>query len=74
MILLGNETSSEIASEYRMLLIYLQIVFEAVRGVSYRGDIALDDIALKDGSCPSSGKNCSCIIHIFLVSGNSSFH
>ncbi|CAH3118157.1 unnamed protein product [Pocillopora meandrina] len=33
----------------------VQIVFEAVRGVSYRGDIALDDISLKDGSCPSSG-------------------
>lgn len=34
----------------------LQIVFEAVRGVSYRGDIALDDIAIRDGSCPTSGK------------------
>jgi len=31
-------------------------VFEGVRGVSYRGDIALDDVSLKDGSCPSSGK------------------
>ena len=33
----------------------MQIVFEAVRGVSYRGDIALDDIAIRDGSCPTSG-------------------
>eukprot|EP00795_Rhopilema_esculentum_P012712 gene12712-3431_t len=29
-----------------------QIVFEATRGASYRGDIALDDISLNDGSCP----------------------
>ena len=30
------------------------IVFEGVRGVSYRGDIAVDDITVRDGSC--SGK------------------
>lgn len=40
---------------YLKTLFILQIVFEAVRGISYRGDIALDDISLKDGSCPSSG-------------------
>lgn len=27
------------------------VVFEGVRGISYRGDIALDDITVKDGSC-----------------------
>lgn len=27
------------------------IVFEGVRGTSYRGDIGLDDITLTDGTC-----------------------
>ena len=27
-------------------------MFEGVRGKSYRGDIAVDDIAVKDGFCP----------------------
>ncbi|XP_067654505.1 MAM and LDL-receptor class A domain-containing protein 2-like [Haliotis asinina] len=31
------------------------IVFEGVRGVSYLGDIALDDITLKDGYCEGNG-------------------
>ena len=29
-----------------------QVVFEGVRGQSYKGDIALDDISLQDGKCP----------------------
>ena len=28
------------------------LVFEGVRGQSYQGDIALDDITLADGKCP----------------------
>ena len=32
----------------------VQLVFEGVRGSSYRGDIAIDDIQLKDGPCPAS--------------------
>ena len=31
-------------------------MFEGVRGSSYKGDISLDDIELKDGPCASSGK------------------
>ena len=32
-------------------------MFEGVRGANYKGDISVDDIELKDGSCASSGKN-----------------
>ena len=32
-------------------------MFEGVRGASYKGDISVDDIELKAGSCASSGKN-----------------
>lgn len=34
----------------------LQIVFEASRGTGVHGDIAIDDILLKQGSCPLPGK------------------
>ncbi len=30
------------------------VVFEAVRGSSFNGDIGLDDIAVKVGTCPKS--------------------
>ena len=29
-----------------------QVVFEGRRGISWAGDIALDDISLQDGQCP----------------------
>ena len=29
----------------------IQVVFEGVRGRSYQGDIAVDDIVIKSGSC-----------------------
>ena len=32
-----------------------QIIFQAVRGISYRGDIALDDIRLSVGGCSTPG-------------------
>lgn len=33
-------------------IFFLQFAFQGTRGVSYQGDIALDDIRLLDGSCP----------------------
>jgi hypothetical protein len=41
-----------------------QVVFEGVRGTSYRGDIAIDDVRLSLGPCQNMGgrdekkKNC----------------
>lgn len=35
------------------LFIYVfKIVFEGVRGISYLGDIAIDDVAVRNGFCP----------------------
>jgi hypothetical protein len=31
------------------------VIFEAVRGQSFRGDIAIDDVSLEDGPCPKPG-------------------
>ena len=36
-----------------MELFTLQIYFEAFRGTSYKGDIALDDIVVYQGPCPA---------------------
>lgn len=33
----------------------VQVVFEGVRGQTYRADIAIDDISILQGACPSSG-------------------
>ena len=32
-----------------------QIVFEGIRGLSFRGDIAIDDVELMDNVCPPPG-------------------
>ncbi|KAL8608892.1 hypothetical protein ACOMHN_065230 [Nucella lapillus] len=37
----------------------VQVVFEGVRGSSYLGDIALDDIRLQPGACGQSPGDCS---------------
>ena len=36
---------------YGVLKISLQIIFEAIAGTSYTGDIAIDDIRFKEGPC-----------------------
>lgn len=33
-----------------------QVIFQALRGISYRGDIALDDIRMSLGACKQAGK------------------
>lgn len=38
------------------LVTVLQIVFEALRGNGYQGDIALDDITITNGACPPPSK------------------
>ena len=35
---------------------FLQVIFEGVRGTSYTGDIAIDDIKMFDGPCNQPGK------------------
>ena len=33
-----------------------QIIFEGIRGRSYRGDIAIDDVSVAGGQCGAPGK------------------
>lgn len=46
----------------------LQVVFEGVIGASYNGDIAIDDISLTSGACPSKGKSYLSSINCFSFS------
>ena len=40
-----------------IFVIFLQIVFEAVRGSGGdKGDIAIDDVSIKNGGCPNPGR------------------
>ena len=38
-------------------LCILQVVFEAIRGKGYRGDMAIDDTSLTDGGCQQYPSN-----------------
>lgn len=38
---------------------FVQVVFEGIRGSSYQGDMAIDDITF-------SGDNCACKLFFFL--------
>nr|XP_039271942.1 protein PF14_0175-like [Styela clava] len=35
-----------------------RLIFEAIRGSDYHGDLALDDLSLKQGSCPKPAFSC----------------
>ena len=52
-----------------------QLMFEGIRGNSYRGDIALDDIMYSYSPCPQTSKfNCSfsiCFNSLFSYMGSS---
>ena len=41
---------------YMYELFSIQVVFEALRGVNYAGDIAIDDITLANGLCAGIGR------------------
>ena len=52
-----------------MLNVYIfQVVFEGVRGISYRGDIALDDVRISEGVCPPIGQ-ASCDFELDTICG-----
>ena len=36
---------------------YFQIVFEGIRGKSYHGDIAIDDVSITNGACSGQGSS-----------------
>ena len=41
----------EVSNTYQLFLIATQITFEGIRGSSYTGDIAIDDVSLMEGIC-----------------------
>ena len=38
--------------------VFYKVVFEGIKGASYTGDIAIDDVKIMNGSCPAPG-DCS---------------
>ena len=40
---------------FQYILIFLKIVIEGIRGQSYQGDIAIDDLWIDDSPCPPEG-------------------
>lgn len=43
-----------------VIFFLLQVVFEGKRGLDFKGDIAIDDIDIAYGDCPSSGIPQAC--------------
>lgn len=40
---------------FQLIFFFLKIVIEGVRGQSYKGDIAIDDLWIDDSPCPPAG-------------------
>ncbi|XP_072179349.1 MAM and LDL-receptor class A domain-containing protein 1-like [Diadema setosum] len=51
-----NEARVDVYSYYQLF----NIIMEGIRGSSYTGDIAIDDISLQSGSCPPQGRDIDC--------------
>ena len=60
-----------------LYLCFRQVVFEGVRGQSALGDVAIDDILIRDGSCPPPGfcnfESDMCLWHNDKTSDNFDF-
>ena len=52
--MLLQNLACKIFLQTNFLCIALQLIFEGVRGETYRGDLAIDDIVVTHGVCPSS--------------------
>jgi len=39
----------------QLIFFFLKIVIEGIRGQSYKGDIAIDDLWIDDSPCPPEG-------------------
>ena len=50
---LGLPLKYDLTSFY--LFYVTQMVFEAIKGTSFTGDIAIDDFKIRDGACPAPG-------------------
>ena len=50
-----------------MMVLYLQVYFEALKGNGYMGDIALDDIVVYQGPCPAPGNFFSIPVLVRLM-------
>ncbi|XP_019616108.1 PREDICTED: deleted in malignant brain tumors 1 protein-like [Branchiostoma belcheri] len=55
----NNQGNSWHLASVQVFIIYQKVVFEGVRGSSFRGDIAIDDVVLNPGSCPTGWFNNS---------------
>jgi len=41
--------------DFQYIAIFVKIVIEGIRGQSYQGDIAIDDVWIDDSPCPPEG-------------------
>lgn len=52
-----HQSNSYIASFPQYILLYFQLVFEAVNGYGFQGDMALDDVTLQSCAGKESSQN-----------------